>query len=109
MGAVLACALAVVSLAFPAFAQDQTTTDVGTLDKGTAAKVFPAKPPYFPYAGRNFPTRPFFDDTHTHTSFTGAFGARLGPKDAYRFAKARSSRLPAASRSNSPGRSTSSW
>lgn len=90
MGAVLACALAVVSLAFPAFAQDQTTTDVGTLDKETAAKVFPAKPPYSPYAGRDFPTRPFFGDTHTHTSFSmdaGAFGARLGPKDAYRFAK----------------------
>jgi Protein of unknown function (DUF3604) len=90
MGALLACALAVVSLAFPAFAQDQTTTDVGTFDKGTAAKVFPAKPPYSPYAGRNFPTRPFFGDTHLHTSFSmdaGAFGARLGPKDAYRFAK----------------------
>src|SRR4030095_15185823 len=90
MGALLACALAVVSLAFPAFAQDQTTTDVGTLDKGTADKVFSAKPPYSPYAGRNFPTRPFFGDTHLHTSFSmdaGAFGARLGPKDAYRFAK----------------------
>ena len=90
MGALLACALAVISLAFPAFAQDQTTTDVGTLDKGTADKVFPAKPPYSPYAGRNFPTRPFFGDTHLHTSFSmdaGAFGARLGPKDAYRFAK----------------------
>jgi hypothetical protein len=90
MGAALACALAVVSLVFPAFAQDQTTTDVGTFDKGTAAKVFPAKPPYSPYAGRSFPTRPFFGDTHLHTSFSmdaGAFGARLGPKDAYRFAK----------------------
>jgi hypothetical protein len=31
-----------------------------------------------------------FGDTHLHTSFSmdaGAFGARLGPKDAYRFAK----------------------
>src|SRR5205823_1245335 len=38
----------------------------------------------------NFPTRPYFGDTHTHTSYSmdaGAFGARLGPKDAYRFAK----------------------
>ena len=35
-------------------------------------------------------TRPFFGDTHLHTSFSmdaGAFGARLGPVDAYRFAK----------------------
>ena len=37
-----------------------------------------------------FRTRPFFGDTHLHTSFSmdaGAFGARLGPRDAYRFAK----------------------
>jgi hypothetical protein len=84
-------ALLTAFLAAPAFAADPTvTTDVGTLDQGTAEKVFPAKPPYSPYAGRNFPTRPFFGDTHLHTSFSmdaGAFGARLGPRDAYRFAK----------------------
>jgi Protein of unknown function (DUF3604) len=48
------------------------------------------KPPYSPYVDRDFPTRPFFGDTHLHTSFSmdaGAFGARLGPKDAYRFAR----------------------
>src|SRR3954470_10393916 len=69
---------------------DEATTDVGTLDKQSAAKAFPAKPPYSPYAGRDFPTRQFFGDTHTHTSFSmdaGAFGARLGPADAYRFGK----------------------
>ena len=52
--------------------------------------MYPAKPPYSPYAGRNFPTRPFFGDTHLHTSFSmdaGAFGARSDPRDAYRFAK----------------------
>jgi hypothetical protein len=61
--------------------------DTGTPDKKTVA--FP-KPSYSPYAGRNFPTRPFFGDTHLHTSFSmdaGAFGARLGPRDAYRFAR----------------------
>ncbi len=61
----------------------------GTLDKQKAEKVFPAKTPYSPYAGRNYPTRPYFGDTHLHTSFSmdaGAFGARLGPRDAYRFA-----------------------
>jgi hypothetical protein len=45
---------------------------------------------YSPYAGRNYPTRPYFGDTHLHTSFSmdaGAFGARLGPRDAYRFAR----------------------
>ena len=48
------------------------------------------RPAYSPPAGRNFPTRPFFGDTHLHTSFSmdaGAFGARLTPRDAYRFAK----------------------
>jgi hypothetical protein len=64
--------------------------DVGTLDKSSAERVFPAKPPYSPYAGRTFPTRPLFGDTHLHTAVSfdaGAFGARLGPRDAYRFAR----------------------
>ena len=76
------------AVAVPVLAQVQT--DVGTLDKEQAAKAFPSKSPYSPYAGRDFPTRPFFGDTHTHTSFSmdaGAFGARLGPADAYRFGK----------------------
>ena len=88
-GAALAGAFAVSLYASVLGAQDPTT-DIGTLDKETAEKAFPAKPAYSPYAGRNFPTRPFFGDTHTHTSFSmdaGAFGARLGPKEAYRFAK----------------------
>jgi hypothetical protein len=74
----------------PAWGQESPATDVGTIDKATAEKVFPAKRPYSPWAGRNFPTRPLFGDTHLHTSFSmdaGAFGARLGPRDAYRFAK----------------------
>jgi Protein of unknown function (DUF3604) len=77
--------LLAVAFALPAIAQD-----TGQLDKAAAERVHPAKPPYSPYAGRNFPTRPFFGDTHLHTSFSmdaGAFGARLGPREAYRFAK----------------------
>ena len=76
--------------ALPVFAAEQPITDVGTLDETSAKEAFPAKPPYSPYAGRNFPTRPFFGDTHLHTSFSmdaGAFGCRLAPQDAYRFAK----------------------
>jgi hypothetical protein len=76
--------------ALPALAAEQPVTDVGTLDETAAKQAFPAKPPYSPYAGRNFPTRPFFGDTHVHTSFSmdaGAFGCRLGPRDAYRFGK----------------------
>src|SRR5262245_51776185 len=74
--------------ALPARAQDSAQTDMGTLDKAAAEQAF--KRPYSPYAGRNFPTRPFFGDTHLHTSFSmdaGAFGCRLSPRDAYHFAK----------------------
>jgi len=80
----------VAALPHQAWAEDGATTDIGTLDQGAAEKLYPAKRPYSPYAGRNFPTRPLFGDTHLHTSFSmdaGAFGARLGPRDAYRFAK----------------------
>jgi hypothetical protein len=82
-GTALASMLA-MGLGVPARAQD-----TGTLDQEKAAEAF-KKPGYSPYAGRNFPTRPFFGDTHLHTSFSmdaGAFGARLGPRDAYRFAR----------------------
>lgn len=79
-----ACTLAIYSLVSAAVAQD-----AGNLDKEKADLVA-RKPGYSPYAGRNFPTRPLFGDTHLHTSFSmdaGAFGARLGPADAYRFAR----------------------
>ncbi len=82
--------LAAASFALPSLAAEEAaTTDIGTFDKATAEKAFATRP-YSPYAGRNFSTRPLFGDTHTHTSFSmdaGAFGARLGPKDAYRLAK----------------------
>ena len=45
---------------------------------------------FSPYAGRKYPTRVFFGDTHHHTSNSGdAFsgGNRLTPEDAYRFAR----------------------
>src|SRR4030095_9121121 len=81
-------ALAVASFAVTAFAAEQT--DIGTADKETLEKVHSAQPPYSPYVGRNFPTRPLFGDQHLHTAFSmdaGAFGCRLTPKDAYRFAR----------------------
>jgi hypothetical protein len=74
----------------PVIADNAPAQDIGGLDKTKADKAFPAKPVYSPYAGRNFPTQPYFGDTHLHTSFSmdaGAFGARLGPRDAYRFAR----------------------
>ena len=73
------------SLAFPATAQD-----AGELTLKKAKSVHPAKPVYSPYAGRNFPSRPLFGDTHLHTSFSmdaGASGTRLDARAAYRFAR----------------------
>jgi hypothetical protein len=84
---VLDAALA-AALLVPAFhAQAQ---DAGTPAKANLENAFAKKPGYSPYAGRNYPTRPLFGDTHLHTAFSmdaGAFGARLTPRDAYRFAR----------------------
>lgn len=46
--------------------------------------------PYSPYAGRSFPTRVLWGDTHLHTSNSldaRAVGAILGPEEAFRFAR----------------------
>lgn len=63
--------------------------DIGSLDAATADRVH-NKVVYSPYVNRTFPSRPFFGDTHLHTSFSmdaGAFGCRLTPADALRFAR----------------------
>ena len=52
--------------------------------------AFPAQKHFSPYAGRDFPTQVFWGDTHLHTGMSmdaGAFGARLTPEDAHRFAR----------------------
>jgi hypothetical protein len=91
---IAACVLAFATLAAPGLVLGQSVpTDTGTLDKDSAMAF--AKRPYSPYAGRDFPTRPFFGDTHLHTSFSmdaGAFGCRLSPADAVaRFPRRRGS------------------
>ncbi len=48
------------------------------------------KPEYSPYLDRGYPDRVYFGDTHLHTSYStdaGMFGTRLGPEEAYRFAR----------------------
>jgi len=45
---------------------------------------------YSPHLNRGFPQRVFWGDTHLHTSYStdaGMIGNRLGPDDAYRFAR----------------------
>ena len=45
---------------------------------------------YSPYAGRTFPERPLWGDSHLHTSLSmdaGGFGNRVGLRDAYRLAR----------------------
>ncbi|MCX7288341.1 MAG: DUF3604 domain-containing protein, partial [Rhodobacterales bacterium] len=81
-------ALTVSPAALPVYAQgdivDTHGHDLSALD------VQNKKPPYSPNAGRNFPDRPLFGETHLHTTLSfdaGTFGAILGPRDAYRFAK----------------------
>jgi hypothetical protein len=67
-----------------------STLDAGQPDKAALAKLANKQPGYSPYAGRDFPTRPLFGDTHVHTSTSfdaGAFGTTLGPGEAYRFAR----------------------
>ena len=67
-----------------AFAQDPMPPAEGLTG------AFPGQKHFSPYAGRNFPTRVYWGDTHLHTALSmdaGAFGARLTPRDAYRFAR----------------------
>jgi Protein of unknown function (DUF3604) len=92
MTRILVFAFAAMATAFgiATVAAESQVGVAGALDKKSAEKAFPAQTLYSPYAGRNFPTRPYFGDTHLHTSFSmdaGAFGARLTPRDAYVFAK----------------------
>ncbi len=82
--ACLVLSLAITLLTAPAFASDAGQPDKGEIDKALG------KQPYSPYADRKYPSRPLFGDTHLHTGFSmdaGLFGARLKPRDAYRFAR----------------------
>ena len=69
--------LSALALSAGAFAQD-------------APPPVDRKVQYSPYPQQTFPNRVFFGDTHLHTSYStdaGMIGNRLGPEDAYRFAR----------------------
>jgi hypothetical protein len=81
--------VAILFFALPAFAADQPVWDAGEIDVKAAAELY-KKPGYSLYAGRNFPTRVFWGDSHVHTGWSvdaGAFGCNLGPEEAVRFAR----------------------
>jgi hypothetical protein len=80
-----AAAVAALAAGSAFFIQAQAQ-DVGTADKQQLERAYAHA--YSPYAQRDYPTGPLFGETHLHTmaSFdAGAFGARLTPRDAYRF------------------------
>jgi hypothetical protein len=77
--AIFLCAQTTISMA----AQE------GMVSSDQLSKLYGRKA-YSPYAGRSFPERPLWGDTHLHTSLSfdaGAFGNRLPPAEAYRFAR----------------------
>ena len=74
-----------------------STALMGTLASATGDSInseglpspFPERP-YSPYADRPFATEVYFGDTHAHTALSadaGGAGARLLPRDSYRFAR----------------------
>jgi hypothetical protein len=86
--ALLLTALLTVPLA--ANAQNNAGHQTGKGSSGQGGKVERSKINYSPYADKLYPTEVYFGDTHHHTANSGdAFmnGDRLGPADAYRFAR----------------------
>jgi hypothetical protein len=84
--------LLVLAVAVPLLAQDAGMHPGKELSKEKPTRPYsPYAAPYSEYeAGVEYPNRVFWGDTHLHTSFSmdaGAFGARLGPRDAYQFAR----------------------
>jgi len=80
---------AAVQLGGPPTGAGTSTADTGEI-KPADPTTFYKKPGYSPYAGRNYPERPYFGDEHVHTSWSvdaGGSGATLGPEEATRFAR----------------------
>ncbi|MCX7302894.1 MAG: DUF3604 domain-containing protein [Hyphomicrobiales bacterium] len=71
------------------------STALGGVALAQDVEVSPAnnsfgKAEYSPYLDQGFPDRVYFGDTHLHTSYStdaGMVGNRLGPEEAYRFAR----------------------
>jgi len=88
-GGLAVCLLSLGFVSTGAFAED---TFPGLSPQGDTDSVRSSvkEPGYSPYAGRNFPTRVYWGDTHVHTDNSldaNGFGARIGPEEAFRFAR----------------------
>ncbi len=62
----------------------------GNIGRMKVGEPAPAAKGYSPYAGRKYPTRPLFGDTHLHSTNSGdAFGAgnRFTPEQTYRISR----------------------
>ena len=90
----LIAAIASLALSSSALAQEDSVQNVITDE---SAEVFAQEEKsYSPYAGRNYPTRPLWGDTHLHTDASiDAYGggARLDAEEAYRFARGEEVRM----------------
>jgi hypothetical protein len=79
-----------LALAGPAASQERPPVgDVGEINPAVAARQF-KKPGFSPYAGRNYPTRVYWGDSHLHTAMSldaRTAGNTLGPEEALRFAR----------------------
>ena len=67
------------------YAQDYPGYGYGPTDDGHIGEK-----EYSPYLDIGYPQRVFWGDTHLHTAFStdaGMIGNRLGPEEAYRFAR----------------------
>jgi Protein of unknown function (DUF3604) len=79
-----AVSVAALMAAMPVVAQD-----AGTPSEEEILKAYTNKT-YSPYAGRDFPEKPLWGDSHLHSMLSmdaGMFGNRLPPAQAYRFAR----------------------
>ena len=82
-----------------------------SLEKAFSKRAVREQRPYSPYSAMEHPTHVYWGDTHLHTAYSldaGAFGARLGPRDAYRFARGEEVMSSTGHRCGSRARSTSS-
>src|SRR3989337_708186 len=84
--ALAAIGLALVTGGFSHFAAAQDLPQTEADRKRAEQK----KPDYSPYPDQHFPNRVFWGDTHHHTRLSfddGLGGTKLGPEEAYRFAR----------------------